>query len=233
MSLVMKIRAAAVLVGLLALSLGTGASAAPVTYSHTGGSATLTVTLGSDPTIVGTATLPIVGTFATFDDATIELVDFEFQAEGTIPFAAGVTWGGFGDIVLTNATINPGAGYGHDAQVDMGSGQYLVSVSPVQISTTVTASSSTDLWDASPISGQGPLSATVIVFGTGNQNISITGITIGQIRGDSVYLQSPEFDDLIIKADLVFEGQVPEPGVGILLGMAGVSLLSSRRLRNR
>ena len=233
MSLVKKIRATAVLVGLLALSLGTGAAAAPVTYSHTGGSATLTVTIGGNPTIVGTATLPIVGTFATFDDATIELVDFEFQAEGAIPFDPGVTWGGFGDIVLNNATINPGAGYGHDAQIALGGGQYQIAVSPVQISTTVTASSSADLWDASPISGAGPLSATVTIFGTGNQNISIAGITIGQVRGDSVYLLNPEFEDLVIKADLVFEGQVPEPGVGILLVMTGVSLLSWRRLTNR
>ena len=218
--------------GLLVSGLAGKAAAVPVTYAHTGGTATITLSLGEDPTIIGSATLPVTGIFATFDEGTIELVDFDIRAAGAIPFDPGVMWGGFSDVILMDAALAPGPGYTHISQVDLGGGQYSVSVNPVQISTSVTASGSSEVWDGSPISGLGPTSATIDIFGAGNQ-ISINGITIGQIDGSSAYLSSPELEDLTIKADFVFEGQVPEPSVGILLGMGGVALLCLRRLNDR
>ena len=113
-----------IVAGLVIAGTATESRADPVTYLHTGGTATITLTLGSDPTIIGSANLPVTGVFATFDEMAIELVDFDIQAEGAIPFNPGVNWGGFSDVILNNARLNPAAGYTHLSQIDQGGGQY-------------------------------------------------------------------------------------------------------------
>ena len=65
----------------LSLGLGDGALAAPVTYSFATGSADITVSAGATP-ITDTLTPPSLafnGLFATFDDGTIDLIDFSFS----------------------------------------------------------------------------------------------------------------------------------------------------------
>lgn len=204
------------LAGLLAL-LPTGAARAiPVTYFFTGGSATVTATLGAST--IGSASLPLTGTQVTFDTAPASLVSFSFDSAGphVVPLT-GIFTGT--SITLSSIQIAPGVPY--SSTVFGGPTSFTYTAGGIAVSSTVGLSGAIN---AGPFlfSDTFPALSGAVNLGTGT--ISLNGITLGVVS-------IPGFGNATVKADIVFTGIVPEPGTALLLGggLAGLAAAGRRQ----
>jgi len=222
----------AFMVAVLALCLTRGATAAPITYYYTGGSATVTANTSVTSAVVLEATvLPLDGAFVTFDDATFELLDLCFTIPtssvlNVSPSAGG--YGGYDQFVIDSATIKPGVGYTPIFGVPLGGGVYSYLAGPLDIDGTYSAFDSNGItptvwYQSAPFTDDSLLNGTL---NTNTFTLELNGITLTEFPGAFV----GEAEDLVIKADIIFIGAVPEPGTGLLMGMGLVGLaMRSRR----
>jgi hypothetical protein len=205
---------------LLLLIWVAGATAAPITYEFTSGSATLSVEQGGVE--IGAATGLLTGTSLTFDAASLEVVDFEFSlGETSITLAPAL--GGIENLVIESAVFTPGAGYATLSGSDLGGGAYFVVAGPVDVDGSWRSEAPGAINPSTSFSTTNPfLSADLSVAGG---SLSALGITLGvlDLGGEQV----------TVKADLAFEGLqpgIPEPSAAVLMA-AGAAF--QRRIRPR
>jgi hypothetical protein len=201
--------------------LPTGALATPTVYNFTTGSVTVTGTAGA--TVLFADTVPLTGTSVTFDTATPSLDDFLLVGGTTATTPLSIVFGGFDSFTLDMFSIVPALGYTNLSTTMTGPGTYSFAVGGVDVSGSATAmDSSNTLPDTViPFGFMNPTAAGTLDINTGI--LDLQGVTLGSI------LVPGEADPLIIKADILFTGLVPEPGTGILVGIGLAGLAYARR----
>jgi hypothetical protein len=213
----------------LALWAGS-ASAAPLTFYFTSGTAVITASTPSN-SVLGSTTVTLNGAVVVFDPSpagplVADLVSFSITAGTTPLIMLDNAYGGFDQIVIESVELSPGTGYATTAA----SGSYPifdVDVGPVDIDAFYAASFSGGPPPA-PVSGQpisstaSTLSATVL---TDTMQLLMDGITLFTLDGADF----GETEDLVVKADIEWFGTVPEPGTASLLGLGLAALAAGRR----
>jgi hypothetical protein len=206
---------------LVVLLVSGSAGAAPIIYSFTTGSATLTVESGGVE--LGSAVGVLTGTTLTFDAASVEIVDFEINLGETVltldPPVSGVT-----TVVVESAVFTPGTGYSTVFGQDLGGGDYVATVSPVDVDGSFRTEGPGVVLPSTPFSNTNPFLTADIEISDGQ--LSMLGITVGSVTLDSGQV-------LTLKADLAFTGvegsgaAIPEPSGALLMG-AGLLLVAQR-----
>ena len=182
--------------------------------------------------VMSATTVPMDGSFVTFDDATIDLLDFLFRVPQTgVISTNGSVWGGYEELVIESATIQPGVGYSTLFGSSLGGGVFTFLAGPTDIDGVYSA---TDLDAILPDINNLPINVTdtSLINGTIDTNLvelEMLGITLAAIPGAGF----GETQDLIVKADILFVGEiVPEPGTAALLSLGVVGLaIRSRNAR--
>jgi hypothetical protein len=208
------------------LGASTSASAAPVVYQFLLGQANISVTSGTT-TLVENVTLHLDGIFATFDDVAPALTDFQFTTAPGQTITLASAFGGYDDIVVESASMQPGPGYTNLFAAQIGPNTYQVAVAPVVVNGVYSASNSagpppppvTNI----PISfmNTSPLVANIDLI---EQTFILEGITLAMIWVPG------EVNPAVVKADLTFKGMsfVPEPATAGLLALTVVGLVALR-----
>jgi hypothetical protein len=207
------------------------ADATPVTYTTSGGSVTITASVGA--TIIGG---PVVVGFTgsgsvTFDDAVPEVVDIMFSLASIGPITLSAPYLGYDTVTVHSTTVNTAVGYdGTNVTLQLAGppvDNYAYTIGPLKAS---------GLFSASDSAGPPPANISFAPFnlllpaasGTlfvNASTLSMLGVTIGVIPGNAA-LNIP---DLVLKGDFELAAAVPEPGTVALLGAGLVGLLGVGR----
>jgi hypothetical protein len=203
--------------------LAASSQAAPITYSLTSGSVTITATVGGNP-VAGPVTFPLTGTSVRIDETSLVLNRIDLAIGSTGPILIAPPYLGFISVNIDFATLV--ALNGTLSLFDPGppSG-YNYSIGPVQVAGQFDAINliPTNNINNAPFGFANP-SASGTLFVDTNVALALDGITIGSIDPDG----PGGMDPLVLKGDFIFEGVVPEPGTAILLGL-GLAAVASRR----
>jgi len=209
------------------LLVATSASASPITFFFTSGSAQITATAGATPIVDATITLG--GIFVTFDPVLPEVVSFSITAPQSAPITMLNEYGGFNTFVIESATIDPGATYSNLSVTPTGVNSWSFLVGPIDVAGVYSASHTSGVPPpvtnvAAPFVGISFLNGSI---NTDLMTFELLGVTLAQLSGAGF----GEANDLIVKADLTWTGVVPEPGTALLLS-SGLVVLAAIRSRN-
>lgn len=207
----------------LALVWASPASAAPVTYVFTSGSAIVTAdTFPSGTSVVApTPALPLSGTFVEFDDMVPSLLDFEITLAPTGPIPVLGGYGGFSTFEILTATLEPDVGFSATV-TPLGPGTFSVSASGVHVVADYLASPP----PTGPIAIDFPTTFTGTIDIVA-MTLELDEFSLALIPGASL----GEAEDLLVKADVMFTGTVvPEPTAGLLILAALGTLVARARL---
>jgi hypothetical protein len=206
--------------GLLPLS----ASALPVTYFFTSGSVTITATV-SGGLVSGPVTVPLTGISVTVNEGALTLDSIQLSMGSSGSVAISPTYLGFTSINIDFATLT--ATGGTLTLVDAGPpAEYSYAISNVNVSgqfdavNLVPANSLTDAY----FGFMNPSASGTVFVDTLNGTLDLDGITLGTLDPDGPGGAEP----LVLKGDFFFSGEVPEPGVALLLGVGSSALVFSR-----
>ncbi|MCP4002792.1 MAG: hypothetical protein GY725_01225 [bacterium] len=213
------------------LSVALPASAAPTTYNFTSGDATITAdTTPGGVSVLASASYPLDGIFVEFDDALPALTDFAISVAPTGVIAMANPYGGYDQLEIVSAILTPGVGY-TNFFVAGGPTSYSFAVGPVEVNAVYNVTDST--LTNPPQLGVPLTFSNSSISGTIDislMQLELSGLTLGVLSGAAF----GEADDLVIKADITLEGTaVPEPGLGVLLGMAIGTFIAVARRSNR
>ena len=215
-------------IGALCLVSLPGVSAA-TSFFFTSGTATITATAGAS-TVVAATVINIDGLFVDFDDTgSGQLVDFLITFPQSPLLNLSTPYGGFDQVVIESADISPGVGFNNISNVNVGGGVYTFLAGPTDINGVYSAYDST-LTNAPVLNVPVPFTVTSYINGTVNVilgTLELNGITLTQLPGGLF----GEPNNLVVKADIMFTGLVPEPGTGLLVGMGLTMMAMKRRSR--
>ncbi|MDE0884805.1 MAG: hypothetical protein OSB70_04675 [Myxococcota bacterium] len=223
-----RLRIAPLLVGLLLSGLPVAASAAPVTYNLTGGTANITVMVNG--LVIGSAISPTLTGSVTLDAVTPSIDAIDVTLASNILLNLSTPYGGYDQITIETASVVDAAGYGPTAApVATGTGSYTTFAGPLDVSGSWGATDSTGTAIPATVSGIAiayQMSQMTAVVGPG-PNVSITGVTLHSLSGAAY----GEASDLTVVAVLnLFATPVPEPSSGLLAAW-GLALLAGARRR--
>jgi hypothetical protein len=204
--------------------LTSAVQAAPVTYSFTSGSATLSLTAPFIGSLLAPNSIGLTGTQVTFDSTALTVNSFQFVDAGPSNInGAGVLAGT--TLTITNLNIIPGAGYSSTA---VGANPYNYLVGPVAVSGTY-ALSGAIVQGPTAFSSINPSLAGQITLG-GVTSLSLSGITLGTFTLPAALGPPLAGQSATLKADILFTGVVPVPAAVWLFG-SGIGLLGVMRRR--
>jgi len=210
------------------LAISTPAIAAPITYFFDTGSAHVTANRTSDTSLVADTTIGLDGVFVTFDTALGELIDFSITAPLSAAIPMVQAWGGFDTFVVESASIVPGGTYSSIFSSMIGPTNYSFLAGPVDVAGVYGAFNAGGPPPA-PVSGVPvPFAGSSFLNGTIDTDtlvLELLGITLAAIPGASF----GESDDLLVKADIMWTGVIPEPSTVVLMGLGLISMASARR----
>ena len=205
------------------------AHAAAVDYQFVSGTASVSATSGTT-TLVQDRTLTLSGIFARFDSVAPELTAFQFTTTADQLIHLSQAFGGYDDIILHSAMMQPAAGYTNLFASDNGGGNYSVTVAPVGVNGVYSASNSAGpppppaAYQLINYINTSPLVATIDISNPGLETFVLQGITLAEISIPG------EANPLVVKADLTFVGMVPvpEPASAVFVGL-GLAVLAGLR----
>lgn len=201
------------------------AQALPIAYLFTGGSVTITATVGGNP-VAGPATIGLTGTVVRIDEGALVLNRIELATGSSGSIAIAPPYLGFtsinidfANLLALNGTLSlfdPGPPNGYNYSINN------VAVSGQFDATNVIPMNSIN---NAPFGFVNPAASGTLYVDT-NVALVLDGITIGSIDPDG----PGGFDPLVLKGDFIFEGVVPEPGTAMLLalGLAGFAARGRR-----
>jgi hypothetical protein len=217
------------LIGIVMLCAGlvpAAATAAPITYSVTGGSVQVSVFVGA--TLIGSTLSPAVGGTVTIDMASQSLDDLSISLAPNIGLSLATSYGGYDGITIESASVTDATGYS-SILVGSTAGSFTVVGGPLAVSGFWGGTDS--LGSNPPVSGV-PISyavpsITAVVSAT--PGIEINGVTLNALSGAFF----GEAEDLTVLANILVTDLVviPEPSTGLLV-LTGLGLLSTRRPRS-
>lgn len=198
------------------LGFAGGAQAAPITYVFQSGQ--IRVEASSGAQTLGISDVSTLDGFSvTIDTDSGELTSMLLYSGGPVEFSLDPTYAGYDFMSLTDIMLS---GSGDLSLIASGPPDlYSYTVNPLEFEATLDASgpSVADLIGmaiASTTDGSG-----FIVLDEANSSLSMQGVTIGEITlGD-------ESETLVLKADFVFAGVIPEPN-GAWLMAVGVLIVA-------
>ncbi len=213
------------LLGFVSLSV-LPCTASATTFFFTGGTATVTATAGAD-TVLGATVIPLDGAFINFDPLGAgDLVDFSITIPQTSTLNLTTDYGGYDEVVIESASLAPGVGYTNINNQSLGGGVYTFLAGPIDIEGVYSASDSTNT-NPPVMDVPVPFTDTSLLVGTVDTTLGtleLTGLTLTQLPAAAF----GETDNLVVKADILFTGVVPEPSTGLLVGV-GMALMTIRR----
>lgn len=203
-------------VSLLPLS----ASALPVTYYFTSGSVTITATV-SGGLVSGPVSVPLTGISVTVDEGALTLDSIQLSMGSTGSVAISPSYLGFTSINIDFASLS--ATGGSLTLIDSGPpAEYAYSIANVNVSgqfdavNVVPANSLVDDY----FGFMNPSASGSVFVDAVNGTLDLDGITLGTLDPDG----PGGADPLVLKGDFFFSGEVPEPGVGLLLGTGAAAI---------
>ena len=214
------------------------ANATPVTYTTSGGSVTITASVGTS-VIGGPVVVGFTGSGSvTFDDAVPEVVNIMFSLASIGPITLAIPYLGFDTVTVHTTTVNTATGYIGQTNVPAGTNvtlqlggppvdNYAYSIGPLKATGTFSASNSAGPPPAAisfaPFNLLLPTASGTLFVNTVTGSLSMLGVTIGVVQPS---LNAPA---LVIKGDFELTAAIPEPGTAALLGIGLVGLLAAGR----
>ncbi len=206
----------------IALLVAAPSAAVPQIYQFVSGQAHITANVVGQTTLLVDTVVALDGTFFQFDPSPVGVPSFEISIAPTGPIPMSASYGGYDTFVIESALLVPGTGYGSTG-IALGGGAYSVSMGPLDVNAVYSATDSTN---TNPPANNVPISFTNPTLNASVDTdlilFELIGVTLGIIPGALV----GEAQDLIVKGDITFVGQVPEPATGALLslGLLGLAL---------
>ena len=200
---------------LLVLLAPLAAVAAPITYTHTGGSAVVELRLNGN--VVGSASAPLDGMFVTFDADTASITDLELLLTDSIRFPRLLGY----DTLQFSLQAVDAAGYTSSGS---GSNPYSVISGPLLVAF---SGALVDGLNGPPPPNL-PFSGS-LTTGSVPVTVSLAGNTLNASFASTRMLQHG-WQSLELWVGVTFEGvAVPEPSFGVLVLVALVALTAARR----
>ncbi len=202
------------------------ASAVPVDYTVTGGSAQITVMVAGVQ--VGQTTSPSLSGSFTLDDANMSIDAITLDLAPNIMLNLSSPYGGYDEITIEAASVTDSVGFGATLPPTAVGLSYSAYAGPLEVS---------GFWGATDSTGTNPtVSGQAINYGVPQMTavvspgpvVAITGVTLNVLDGAGF----GEASDLTVLATFnVFAVPIPEPSSGLLAAW-GLALVAAARRRS-
>ncbi len=210
---------------LFMLCLPSGASAAPILYSVTGGSVQITVMVGAS--IVGQTTSPGLSGTLTLDDVAHSLDSLDLSLDPNIGLTLSAPYGGYNLITIESASLTGDVGFAPLGTPVVNPSSYSAAAGPLTVNGFWSATDSGGINPPAPSTAIAYAVPVVTAVVNTSPFVSISGVTINSLSG----VTFGEASDLTVLASFVVTSVtvIPEPGTALLAGFGLVLMAASRR----